>query len=312
MSADQNPSPSPNSCQCLAFLKSNHTKRCSRKRKGGSIFCGIHLRAKNVKRLFLPSEGHSVSRIQKVWRGYFQRLQNMLRGPGFLNRKIINNENDFMTFEDCKDIPYDEFFSYKDKDGFVYAFNLFSIHQLLETQDYPSNPYTRNALPELIQDTVRKFMTSFSEVTQPLSIRQQMNLVEISEEQQIQLRCVEVFQRFDELELYTQVSWFLDLDLRQLVAFHHYLKIILLRHLRQSNYSQFIRSENGYVFRYSNNWVAQNTNIQSLQKYLLEIIGRLSTEGITKENCTTACYWVLTAFTHVSEPYRSQYSFLVQ
>lgn len=298
--------------QCCALLKSNLKQRCSRKRKAHSLFCGIHRRAKNVRRIFTRHETKHTSKIQSLWRGCLQRKKNANRGPGFLNRSVINNENDFMTFEDCAKIPPNEFFSYQDTDGFIYGFNIFSIRELFKTQKHPFNPYNRNPFPRQVINQVSSLMHNIDQSAQPASVEKHMATMELTNEQQIQLKCVEVFQRFDELELYTQVSWFLELSLNQLKQFHNTLKSLLFRRLSQSNYGQYLKSANGYLFHYPNTFIVNLIDKEFLQKYLLEIIGRLATEGQSSQNCITACYWVLHAFTYVSEPFRLQYPFLVQ
>ena len=37
-----------NKCKCLARTKKNPNFQCHNKAKPGSIFCGIHIKAKNV------------------------------------------------------------------------------------------------------------------------------------------------------------------------------------------------------------------------------------------------------------------------
>ena len=82
--------------------------------------------------------------IQNFYRKYRLNKINILRGPGLFNRELINNETDFLSFENCKSIPNSKFFSYKDIDGFVYGFNIQSIKYLKENN--PKNPYNRKDL----------------------------------------------------------------------------------------------------------------------------------------------------------------------
>ena len=43
-----------------------------------------------------------------------------LRGPAYKTRKC-NNTKDFMTLETLNNLSHTQFYSYKDKDGFIYG-----------------------------------------------------------------------------------------------------------------------------------------------------------------------------------------------
>ena len=66
-------------------------------------------------------------KIQKVFRGFLVRRLHTLQGPAFRNRSICNNDMDFFTMDDMSDIPITQFYSYCDKDNFVYGFNIVSL-----------------------------------------------------------------------------------------------------------------------------------------------------------------------------------------
>jgi hypothetical protein len=73
-------------------------------------------------------------------------------GPAKYNRAICNNETDFCTMESISEIPLHKFFSYLDKDGFIYGFELSSLIEYIK-QFFSSsrkkdfvNPYNRNII----------------------------------------------------------------------------------------------------------------------------------------------------------------------
>ena len=59
-----------------------------------------------------------------------QRYLNKLRGPALRTRKCTN-ETDFFTLMDLKEIPEEQFISYKDNDGFTYGFDICSIYNMI-------------------------------------------------------------------------------------------------------------------------------------------------------------------------------------
>ncbi len=80
-------------------------------------------------------------KIQTIFRGHMIRYLNKLRGPAFLNRKCTN-ETDFYTLEDIKRIPDEQFFSYKDKDGFIYGFDICSLYNMIVVEKMEKKIHT--------------------------------------------------------------------------------------------------------------------------------------------------------------------------
>ena len=78
---------------------------------------------------------------------YFHKYKNeILRGPGLNDRNKCNNQEDFLTFEPINNIPNSKFFSYKDVDNFIYAFEFNSFKKLIENK--MNNPYNRKQIPK--------------------------------------------------------------------------------------------------------------------------------------------------------------------
>ena len=74
-------------------------------------------------------------KIQAIWRGALIRKWLNYHGPAWKNKSLCNNIQDFLTFEDLDDLKIDQFFSFKDKDNFIYGFDVISIYNLIYNQD---------------------------------------------------------------------------------------------------------------------------------------------------------------------------------
>lgn len=83
--------------------------------------------------------------IQKYIRGRFVRKFCNLLGPAKRERKLCVNDTDFNTLEPIEDIPYDDFYSYKDNSDYVYGFQLSSLLAYKKSQKASGfkNPYNR-------------------------------------------------------------------------------------------------------------------------------------------------------------------------
>ena len=92
--------------------------------------------------------------IQKNIRGFFFRKYEKLAGPGFKNRSICINDSDFATLDPLKEIPFNQFYSFKDSDNNVYGCNIISLYELvckktkydIQQNKLPLNPYNREPL----------------------------------------------------------------------------------------------------------------------------------------------------------------------
>ena len=89
-------------------------------------------------------------KIQSVYRGHLQRFCNRLRGPGFLNRSLCTNNEDFLTMENLSNVHHHQFVSYIDSDKFVYGFDVLSLYNLKKNcqEETVKNPYNRTTIPQ--------------------------------------------------------------------------------------------------------------------------------------------------------------------
>ena len=87
--------------------------------------------------------------IQKYVRRYL--VQKYMNYKG--NIKEYTNDEDFLTLDTFTNIPFHDRYAYKDESGFIYAFHIRSIMQLIERNDM-KNPYTRTPFPNRVKKEV--------------------------------------------------------------------------------------------------------------------------------------------------------------
>jgi hypothetical protein len=118
-------------------------------------FTAVGTKPKLTERIKHHFEQHRCAlRIQRQFRGYFVRLAMLLRGPALRNRSLCVNAQDGCSLEPLSDIPVNNFFSYKDRDNFIYGFELSSIIQMMTVSTSKCmNPFNRarmeSQLPKL-------------------------------------------------------------------------------------------------------------------------------------------------------------------
>ena len=247
---------------------------------------------------------NKIKKIQKIWRTYFIRQFNKTLGPAFFNRSLSNNVEDFLTTEDVKDIDYYFFFSYKDKDDFIYSFNLVSIYNLISKHIF-KNPYNRFQFDESLMELVLK--------------RQKMNIIlnKIHKETivyvppplTIQQKILRIFNKIDELGNYTQVEWFSDLRRHELCKFLYELyEIWFYRAQLSAETHRLICPPGGNPFSHVNpnyiNYLQHNQGLRFIQEICYVIMDKMLFSANEETNQNLGALYILSALTLVSEPAR--------
>jgi len=181
-------------------------------------------------------------KIQSIYRRHIVYRYIKIHGPIWLkNREKCVNESDFTTLDPLNEIPDERFFSYEDKSGFIYGFDIVSLIRAFKMTNKIVNPYTREEIsykttknifalfktlkllfPAVVEEIDFTIQTARSSPRNPSLIRrieleQKMRTLR---EKTIQQRIYEIFMTLDELGNYTDVRWFLSLSKGDLSFFY--------------------------------------------------------------------------------------------
>lgn len=243
-------------------------------------------------------------KIQKVFRSKLVKKINKLKGPALINRKCTN-ETDFLMFEDVKEISYEQFFSYKDVDGFVYGFNICSLFNLLFVEKNKGdsiNPYNRNKLSIKTINDIKKIILLSKMLNLNTEIKVENDLDLLSFKKKVELKCIDIFQKFDELGHYTQYAWFYNLDKRKILKFINELRDVWEYRL---NLSQDIKKQVcpplGKPFQMLSIPILFSQDIEKIRNGILNIINSFVTLGRTVQHKGLGAYYVLGSLTLVSQ-----------
>ena len=216
-----------------------------------------------------------IVKCQSHVRGRRQRVINELRGPGFKNRTICVNDEDFYTFDQKDSIPYESFFSYKDEDNYIYCFDIKSFANLIKLNQ--NNPYNRKIInSKAIMDS-NKLMTLLG--IDKLSIG--IDKSTLTADQKFRESVMVVFQKLDNLNYYTDIEWFINLNLQQLRKL--YLSIEDIWHWRANLTAAAQRKilPTGAVFTIGKYQIEVIQDKRVLQDILLTDINKLISMGET-------------------------------
>jgi len=244
--------------------------------------------------------------IQQSWRRYLFRHYNQIRGPARFNRSLCVNDTDFFTMDDIKDIPFKQFFSFKDYDNTIYGFDIMSIYNLFDKgYDKVTNPYNRNPFPRIVKKNMLKIIwlsklfkdTLQLEMIEPI----ENEAVYIPLAVSIENRVIDVFHDMDILGNYTHASWFLDLNQVQLVRFILELNDIWSYRAGLSDrVKRDICNDYRDLFRMIYIIDIRVASLSILRELCLNVIEKLVRDGVNRDHKCLGTNYVLCGLTLVS------------
>lgn len=240
-------------------------------------------------------------KIQKNFRGYMVRINNNLRGPGIIIDKCIN-ETDFLTMENLKDLDKSQFYSFKDKDGFIYGFDICSLYNMIVKEKQDRNPYNRNKMPVTkIYEDIKHILKLSKIFKKKINIKLNNDISQFSQEKQIEMRTLNIFQNIDTHGFITDAKWYLDLDRLGLKKFIGELLDIWRYRAQISNETKRkINPQYGDPFFTVNMNVLLHKCFEVLRKRILDIIEIFITQGEDADAKALGTYYVLGSLTTVS------------
>ena len=176
--------------------------------------------------------------IQSIIRRKTTQTYILLRGPAYKDKKCTN-DTDFYTLEPFTNIHIKDFFSFEDKDGFIFGFDFNSIYSLIKRNKKAKNPYNRNEIPKDIIRNIKRIrklnhvyypknndtenvITSntmnINETPQALTTLEQIRNNKTFEE-----RVSNLFYEIDQVGNYTSPEWLLNLGRDKLVLFMRFM-----------------------------------------------------------------------------------------
>lgn len=303
--------------RCYARLISNPDKQCSRKHNGGCNFCNIHERIWKTKGLatILTDKNNklqydfrivtkkyntiSVKRIQKLLRGFSVRHNIHRRGICVYTRHKCTNAIDCMELENINTIVNQKFISYVDTKGLYWGFHVTTLYNLLKHNS--KNPYNCQEIPDIVKINFKSLNYVVKSVKKKLT-----------KSEELQQKCVAIFQKIDNLNNYTKCSWFLSLNLVELKSLYYFIYDMWNYRLNLSldEKKKYVNGQQLFKIQYK--IIKKYTNHYNISNIILGIFDRLLTEGQTESDRSTAANWVLSALTLVNHDARLALPWLYQ
>ena len=242
--------------------------------------------------------------IQKMIKGKLVRKWCAMHGPAYINRSLCTNQTDFFTMNELKNVPINQFFSFKDADGFIYGFNIISLYTLhqkaSENNEQALNPYNRNKLPK----TLIKDFRDMIRISRVLKYDIEINIQEdndITDEKKLELRILSLFQEIDRLGNYSDQSWFTSLTREQIVLYLRELYDIWNYRAQLSNETKRnIAPPVGDPFRTINLNYLNQLPYENIKKLAVSTMEILVKKGVNNDSKSLGAFYVLAGLTLVN------------
>lgn len=248
---------------------------------------------------FLKLSNYAVI-LQKNCRGWQRRRYFKLNNYCYIKKCV--NDTDFLTLQKLNEIPYYQFYSYKDVDNFIYGFNIKSLYNLMmQNNGDLKNPYNRKNLPKNIVKNVRKFIQLSNIYKEPIEIIFKKDTDMVSLKKKISLKTLSIFYRIDTFGHITNTAWFLSLNRERLIRFlRELVDIWEYRASLSVETKRKICPPSGQPFRGINVNSLTQKNSETLQKNILYIMENLISKGIDQDSKALGAFYILAALTLVS------------
>ena len=236
-------------------------------------------------------------KIQYIFRKYLKMKRYKLQGLLDYNIRNCVNTTDIITLDELTSIDKDYLFMYKDNNDndFIYGFDIRSIKQL----DSFENPYNRISFSDKLIKNIREAIRLLD--IQKISTNVEPEII-TDTKLLIKRRTVKIFQMMDNLDQYTNPSWFLDLSTKKLKLLYKELEDIWNYRLElKETDKRNIVPPDGILFTISVKNIYHIDNKVKLQTICLDIIEKLISSSTVRDNCISGCIYALLGFVIVNK-----------
>lgn len=240
-------------------------------------------------------DNHSITLIQSHYKKRYKDKMNNLKGPGYTNKSLCNNTEDFFTYDSVNDIENKYFTSFKDNNGFIWCFDIRSINKLLENDN--KNPYTREIFPNEFLNRIKIQTNSLKQKNVKMNYNS-----EIIKERKENIKQITV-DLFSEIEISgydCNINWFLNLNLERLKKLYRVLEDIWnYRAQLTDEVKRNLVPPNGRIFTRPVHQVNRLTNKRELQELIINDVSKFK-NAVTSGDKTLGFMYFLVGLSHVS------------
>lgn len=193
-----------------------HNINVSNKKKNElyAILLDILIKNTDLEKIYI------IIKIQSHIRKFLTNIK-LMKGIGFIYKKLCKNEEDFYNFTNINDIEDKYFFSYKDQGNCIWFFDIRSFNKLITCDN--KNPYTREEIPNIVKNNAIKLSKYLKYHKVDINIEE---LIHNNIKDRIKQKTVDLFSNISQNGYDINIDWFLSLNIIKLKKLYKSLEDI--------------------------------------------------------------------------------------
>lgn len=296
--------------KCFSVKNKKSSIQCVCNKKNNSFFCGRHIKMKKI--IYFNNILKSIIKIQSIIRNKcinkinnvsFQniciiKIQSIFRKYNIYRRNKCINKIDCISLQNIYNISPIYLYIYNQQDiNKYYAFDIRHLNEMIKSP-YVVNPYTNGNINKNDKYDIKTYIKNISKLGYIIEIKKD----KLSDEQYINSYTVETFQKINVLGNYTNPTWFLDLNLRNLKKLYNNSLYIIHQQFNITLIELKKYIKKGYAFGVTGSSIRKIKKKNKLRYMILNEYNEfLDYKLSTDANKQTALMWLLTALTKVSK-----------
>ncbi len=262
--------------------------------------------------------GISVRKIQKWWRVLYAFSSLRKQGPALFVRALAQNETEVYSMEPILKIPKLYFFSYKDQQNHIWAFDVRSLSHSLNEGRGLTNPYTREPFPQIIMQKVRERISFLRKRKYPILYLSTNTTDTLTPEQIWNQKVLDIFMKLEALGYSAACAWFNSLTLEEHQDFYKGVfelwdwRLGLSSLEKESIVPSHARGQQRLFRNQPDILVRENHNLKWWQKQNLGLITNLITRSADKTRQALGATYVIMGLVQVSDDAAEAYPWVAE
>jgi hypothetical protein len=226
-------------------------------------------------------------------------IQKVFKGWNIRRRKNCNNKEDCGSLDILYEIPIQYYIDYKDEDGFIYGFDIRSLH-IIMSETSPINPFTQKKIYSE-NGFFKKYTKKMTAVKEKEGVVK-FDSPKLTKEQRFNQTLIRVFQKIDMLGHYTDIAWFQNMTLYDLNKFYKGAYDIFAFRAQLSHEIRRKIVKDGILFQ---NFIASLHHVHERTKHILQYeilreMERILDEGEDRDSKILGITLILTVLVECS------------
>ena len=247
-----------------------------------------------------------IVKLQKLIKGKPSKIDK-LRGVGFINKKLCNNDTDFFTYDNINEINDRYFYSYKDDNNFIWFFDIRSFQKLIEMEQ--NNQYTREELPI---ESIERSKKLIQLIQLNASDELDQNDYYKDRSQVIRQKIIDLFSQIEQYGYECNINWFTSLNMVKLKKLYRSLEDIWNYRLQLDQETKNrLCPPNGLIYNIPVHEVFNMNNKENIQELIMNETLKFNNASIQEDRKLGHMYFLIGLGTISIDCYNAHMSWMM-